>query len=206
MPLRTSKNARKSSDAPVEVEDIPQAQVAPPAQLALPAQLAPPNEGKTRKRTARSSVVNYSYNDTTDTEDQVLAPLEEYLAEPKVSKRAKTDAEFRPDRQLTPTDSEDAASILETPVKVTKKSRGNAVKKAVKPAYHVNVQEGKPEPYGKPSAWASTRQALCETLVNCYRAYESAAYTNDGILYGFLTDREVGIRDQFTDQIIITKW
>jgi hypothetical protein len=71
--------------------------------------------------------------------------------------------------------------------------------------YNSNAQKDKPDPHGRPLVWADKRQQLCETLPY-YRAYDSAAYTNNGILYAFMIDQEVGIRDKFTDQIIISKW
>ncbi|KAE8454543.1 hypothetical protein EG329_000166 [Mollisiaceae sp. DMI_Dod_QoI] len=70
-------------------------------------------------------------------------------------------------------------------------------------AYYVNTTAQKPEPHGTPIVWADKRQQLCETLP-FYNAYQSGAYTKDGILYGFLVDAEVGSLDKFDDQIIIT--
>ena len=72
-------------------------------------------------------------------------------------------------------------------------------------AQYVNVQRGKPLPYSQPLVWADKKQQLCETLPY-YRAYESAAYTVNGIVLGMVIDKEVGPRDKFDDQIVITKW
>ncbi|PMD13007.1 hypothetical protein NA56DRAFT_446468 [Hyaloscypha hepaticicola] len=71
-------------------------------------------------------------------------------------------------------------------------------------AYYGNQTGGKPEPFGKPLFHAEKRQQLCETL-DWYRAYQSGAYTNEGIAYGILCDKEVGERDYFGDQVIITR-
>lgn len=71
------------------------------------------------------------------------------------------------------------------------------------PLYHENVQDGKPDPFGFPEVWAFKRQQLCETLPY-YNAYQSGAYTQDGIARAILIDKEVSIRDIFDDEIIIT--
>jgi hypothetical protein len=71
--------------------------------------------------------------------------------------------------------------------------------------YYINAQDGKPEPHGQPPVWGDKRQQICETLPY-YNAYQGGAYRSEGVLYGFLTDKEVGPRDQFTDQILITSW
>lgn len=73
--------------------------------------------------------------------------------------------------------------------------------KAVQP-YYVDVQEGKPAPFGKPPVWAEKRQQLCETLPY-YRAYQSGAYSDNGVVKGFMIDKEVGVRDKFTSEIVI---
>jgi hypothetical protein len=69
--------------------------------------------------------------------------------------------------------------------------------------YHENVQEGKPDPIGEPEVWAFKRQQLCETLPY-YNAYQSGAYTHDGIVRSILIDKEVSVRDKFDEDIIIT--
>jgi hypothetical protein len=70
-------------------------------------------------------------------------------------------------------------------------------------SYHENVQEGKPDPIGGPEVWAFKRQQLCETLPY-YNAYQSGAYTQDGIARSILIDKEVSIRDKFNDEVVIT--
>lgn len=67
----------------------------------------------------------------------------------------------------------------------------------------VNPEDLKPQPCGQPKAWGKTRQQMCETLP-WYRAYQSSAYSKNGVVFGFLVDKEFGPRDVFDDQIIIT--
>lgn len=67
-----------------------------------------------------------------------------------------------------------------------------------------NVQENLPIPYGPPPVWSDRRQGLCETLPY-YRAYQSGAYMSDGLVYGFLCDKEVGPTDRFTDEVMIAR-
>ncbi|KAF8858768.1 hypothetical protein BDZ45DRAFT_590705 [Acephala macrosclerotiorum] len=86
--------------------------------------------------------------------------------------------------------------------KPSKRARGQA-RKVQNVPYYGNKTSEMPEPHGKPLVWADKRQQLCETLPN-YKAYQSGAYTNNGILHGFLIDAEVGPLDKFDDQIIIT--
>jgi len=71
--------------------------------------------------------------------------------------------------------------------------------------YHKPQQDHLPDPYGKPPVWAAKRQQLCETLPY-YRAYMSGAYMHEGLVSGSLIDKEVGIRDVFDDEVIITRW
>lgn len=79
----------------------------------------------------------------------------------------------------------------------------NATTKPKLPLYHENVQSGKPEPIGHPEVWSSIRQQLCETLPY-YQAYQSGAYTQDGIARAIVIDKEVSIRDKFDEEIVIT--
>lgn len=68
--------------------------------------------------------------------------------------------------------------------------------------YYKNVQKDKPEPFGIPPVWSETRQGLCEA-VPYYRAYQSGAYLNGGIVHGFLCDKEASKRAKFDDTIMI---
>jgi len=89
-------------------------------------------------------------------------------------------------------------------VTVSKVKRSKEAKPKIE-VYYVNAQDGKPEPHSQPPVWGDKRQQICETLPY-YNAYQGGAYRSEGVLYGFLTDKEVGPRDQFTDQILITSW
>ncbi|RDW62154.1 hypothetical protein BP6252_11587 [Coleophoma cylindrospora] len=133
-------------------------------------------------------------------------------------------------RQLQESDRGDLSSVIPTPVKRGRKRKASdesfalelqsspeklednhkpsskaipksRIAKQLQP-YHVNNQEGKPEPYGSPPVWGDKRQQLCETLPY-YRAYQSGAYTNGGIVYGFMVDKEVGVRDKFEEEVMI---
>jgi hypothetical protein len=103
----------------------------------------------------------------------------------------------------------DDSDTLVSPEKATKKSKSTGKRKTegsrrVTPAaYHANNQLNKPEPHGNPEVWADKRQQLCETL-RYFNAYQSGAYTNDGIAYGHLIDAEVDARDKFDEHIVIT--
>jgi hypothetical protein len=69
--------------------------------------------------------------------------------------------------------------------------------------YHQSAQNDKPDPYGEPPVWADKRQSLCEALPY-YKAYMSGAYQQAGVARGFLVDKEVGPRDKFEEEILIT--
>jgi hypothetical protein len=121
------------------------------------------------------------------------------------TKRNAEDDEFSPSN-----DAEDNVDDLNSPETLTKKSNGAgsrkaATRKAPLDAYYINNQLDKPEPLGQPHVWANKRQQLCETLPY-YKAYQGGIYRNNGIVYGFLIDKEVGLRDKFDEQIIITTW
>jgi len=56
-------------------------------------------------------------------------------------------------------------------------------------------QSSEKEPcIGEPAVWADKRQNLCSSLPG-YRAYQSGAYTKDGIMLGSLLDSFPGQRD-----------
>ena len=104
-----------------------------------------------------------------------------------------------------PNDNSDSLASPEKPTKKSKSARkakaGN--RRVTVAAYHANNQLNKPEPHGDPEVWADKRQQLCETL-RYFNAYQSGAYTNNGIAYGHLIDAEVDARDKFDEQIVIT--
>lgn len=83
-------------------------------------------------------------------------------------------------------------------------SKATRAKASPAKKYWQSAQEGFPEPYGSPPAWAKTRQALCETLPY-YRAYQSGPYHHDGRVYGLLIDKEGSSRDIFNEEVIITR-
>ncbi len=70
--------------------------------------------------------------------------------------------------------------------------------------YHRSMQEDKPAPYGQPPVWADKRQSLCETLPY-YRAYMSGAYMHLQTVRAFMVDKEVGPRDKFAEEIMISR-
>lgn len=69
--------------------------------------------------------------------------------------------------------------------------------------YNVDKQQGKPDPIGQPIVWSLGRQGLCESLPY-YRNYQKGAYTSGGRVYGILLSAEVGLRDKFNEDVIIT--
>lgn len=69
--------------------------------------------------------------------------------------------------------------------------------------YNQNRQSGRPLPIGPPPAWGHSRQQMCEAIP-WFRAHQQGAYTSGGIVHGLLIAGEVGIRDVFGTQKIIT--
>ncbi|KAI1760562.1 hypothetical protein GGR53DRAFT_525955 [Hypoxylon sp. FL1150] len=59
------------------------------------------------------------------------------------------------------------------------------------------------EPHGSPEIWAEKRAALNDALPY-FKAHQGSLYTKDLIPYGMLIDAEVGVRDHFSSQLIIT--
>lgn len=70
--------------------------------------------------------------------------------------------------------------------------------------YHRSMQEDKPVPCGQPPVWADKRQSLCETLPY-YKAYMSGAYMHLQMVRAFMVDKEVGPRDKFEEEIMISR-
>lgn len=68
----------------------------------------------------------------------------------------------------------------------------------------IKPTDARPEPHGQPLVWAEERQALCETLPY-YRAYQSGAYTTEGLAFGFLLDKDCGERAYMDEEIVITR-
>jgi len=95
-------------------------------------------------------------------------------------------------------------SILEaTPVRSIKRTM-TASKTGGFLKYHRSMQEDKPAPCGQPPVWADKRQSLCETLPY-YRAYMSGAYMHLQMVRAFMVDKEVGPRDKFEEEIMISR-
>jgi hypothetical protein len=84
------------------------------------------------------------------------------------------------------------------------KRKPTANRNGVHGKYHQPTQGDKPAPYGQPLVWADKRQSLCETLPY-YRAYQSGAYMSKGVVRAFMVDREVGPRDKFEEEIMISR-
>ena len=113
--------------------------------------------------------------------------FEEIQSSPEPMEDLEERAEKKPARKRNPS------------IKIT-----NTGKKSHKvPAYYESFQEGKPDPIGQPEVWASKRQQLCEALPY-YNAYQSGAYTHDGIARSILIDKEVSVRDKFDEEVVIT--
>ncbi|KAI1779325.1 hypothetical protein F4818DRAFT_455388 [Hypoxylon cercidicola] len=60
-----------------------------------------------------------------------------------------------------------------------------------------------PEPHGQPAVWSEKRASLCDALPY-FKAHQGSVYMRDLYAYGMLIDGEVGIRDHFSSQLIIT--
>lgn len=71
-------------------------------------------------------------------------------------------------------------------------------------AEDITPTDVRPQPHGQPLVWAEERQALCETLPY-YRAYQSGAYTTEGLAFGFLLDKDCGERAYMDEDIVITR-
>ncbi|CZR62926.1 uncharacterized protein PAC_12823 [Phialocephala subalpina] len=156
---------------------------------------------RTLRKTAASAVEKSASRLTKRSSVGEEAPAIKVSASQLAKKRSldeEADFELHNDDHSTDIDS---AESLPSP-KPSKRVRGQA-KKVQNVPYHSDKTLAKPEPHDKPLVWAAKRQQLCETLP-AYRAYQSGAYTNNGILHGFLIDAEVGALDKFDDQIIIT--
>lgn len=149
---------------------------------------------------------NTMYN-ITDVDDEAISSEEEPRPRSYRGKKRKLDdAGFSPEDEHLESENQETEH-RDPPRQATAKrpktqsaiAKRNAVNKSL-----ANVQQDKPEPYGKPQVWAAKRQQLCEVLPY-YRAYQSAAYTSGGLVHSFMCDKEVGIRDKFDDEILIAR-
>ncbi|KAI0138031.1 hypothetical protein F4776DRAFT_72636 [Hypoxylon sp. NC0597] len=73
-----------------------------------------------------------------------------------------------------------------------------ALKKAI-----ATFHEDKPLPSADPPVWAEVRGALANALPY-YKSHQGSLYTKNCIAQGMLVDAEVGSRDRFDSQVIIT--
>lgn len=62
----------------------------------------------------------------------------------------------------------------------------------------------KPQPDGRPTVWAESRQALCETLPY-YRSAMSSSYFTNGHVYAFMFDGHPHYRDYVDSDVIICR-
>lgn len=118
----------------------------------------------------------------------------------------------KPKKRKQPEPSSDTTDLsAATPAKRRAGPSNRIVAPAAKKKCGVHTQGGvdisndsRPDPVGKPPAWAEERQALCETF-DCYRAYQSGPYHNDGIGYGYLVDKAAAGRIYMDGEVIITR-
>ena len=164
-----------------------------------------PGMRKTRSASkAKSTPIPEQHAEMSDDENPNLKQQEQKRSN---KKRKVDDDELSFQEELSsPRPVEEAEEVFQNkPPRKRKSSKVSAarVRNAKLPLYHENVQEGKPDPIGQPEVWAFKRQQLCETLPY-YNAYQSGAYTQDGIARSILIDKEVSFRDKFDDEVIIT--
>jgi hypothetical protein len=62
----------------------------------------------------------------------------------------------------------------------------------------------KPDPIGEPPVWASSRQALCETL-HYYRAYQGGCYSIEKLVRAFMFDKAALDRDYMDSDVIVSR-
>ncbi len=118
-------------------------------------------------------------------------------------RKALDDDDFVPSPKVARPEQKESNALTSSIVVAKKrKSAGNTKGGYVK--YHQSVQDDKKAPFGEPPVWADKRQSLCETLPY-YKAYQSGAYITQGTVRAFMCDKEVGPRDKFTEEIMITR-
>lgn len=59
------------------------------------------------------------------------------------------------------------------------------------------------EPHGQPLVWSEKRASLAAALPY-YKSHQGSLYTSSLVPYGILVDAQVGTRDHFSSQVIIT--
>src|SRR6266536_2981833 len=173
-----------------------------------PANLTSLTEGRKRRaivaKSSQRSIVEIASDADVDSIEITESEVEKPLQSLHGKKRKSEDNDFTLPGNQSFTEIQDDAEMKPAPKRKALRSSKTVNRSVQKSAYHINVQHNKPEPFGAPPVWADKRQQLCETLPY-YRAYQSGAYTSDGVVCGFLCDKEVGVRDKFDDQIMIAR-
>lgn len=57
---------------------------------------------------------------------------------------------------------------------------------------------------GKPPAWANSRGELADAMP-WYKIVQGSMYHKDGLCWGFLLDRDMGLRSHVDDELVITR-
>lgn len=146
-----------------------------------------------RKSGRQAKPVNYNEDTELDTmlfDDNKELSLNTHLA-PELSsqKRKRVSHEQEEEDDLVP----------KRPQQAKSKTRHSKLRRK-----DPHISLSKPSALGGPLVWAEKRQQLCEALPY-YIAYQSGAYTHDGIVKGFLCDKFVSLRDKFTDEVMICR-
>jgi hypothetical protein len=139
-------------------------------------------------------------DDSPSSPEMVVAPQ---LRAKKRKADGKDNEDFEPGSANHGIGIQEESNFISTAVgSVKRKATANKAAGFVK--YHRSMQDDKPAPYGQPPVWADKRQSLCETLPY-YRAYMSGAYMYCQIVRAFMVDKEVGPRDKFEEEIMISR-
>ena len=166
-----------------------------------------PKNDQRKKRAAKGAArKGLSMPDIHDESEATASEIEMKKGQKSRSKKRKTDDEdFAPGEISSTAEVQHNADIAagKKTNKAKKNTKGSNSGQAPS-KYYVNVLKEKPEPYGQPLVWADKRQQLCEALPY-YNAHQSAAHSHDKIIYGFMCDKEVSIRDVFDDEIMISR-
>ncbi|ESZ95165.1 hypothetical protein SBOR_4465 [Sclerotinia borealis F-4128] len=163
----------------------------------------PPPRRSTRttvKQTKQTSLDSFFLNSSDLEEDQFSAPTRKRKAAP-----SDENDDFFPEITQEPSQPPSKRITLAPKAMAQRKPRAAAKPKAsTGPKSTQNYTLDKPEPSGEPLIWSPTRQGLCETLPY-YRAYQSGAYQHDGLIHGFMMDKEVGPHDVFSSKVYISR-
>jgi hypothetical protein len=176
--------------------------------LPLTRRRAPPRTSTLQK----NGSISYLLDDTSDTIETEISngrtSNPDIVVAPRLRvQRCRTDDNDNEDFAPAPADHgigiQEGNSFDPNPVGSLKRKLGvNKTAGFVK--YHRSMQEDKPAPCGQPPVWADKRQSLCETLPY-YKAYMSGAYMHLQMVRAFMVDKEVGPRDKFEEEIMISR-